>query len=501
MTAPSTPRTYFYGACVEYVSGESYTTHSCSTAIAVRVLPLPSDLVVDTPTVDHRNPIGGQPFKLNVNVRNKGAGTSATTTLRFYRSADSTIGIDDVEIGSVRVRALSAAATSSQLIELQAFYTPGTYRYGACVGQVLGESDDQNNCSEAVAIKVLSTHPAIDEKLLSTLAPVPRAMVLAFWYWPAAHGSDEIEVRVNLHNNVEMRGRNGLYLIGCTGSRIAGNTYYFGLQTDVQDLTRSSQGKGAIFSRWGERDTSHARFPADGWVESGGYEGQFIGVRAPYEWSAGQYSLRLRAEETDEHGRWFGFYVADSSGSEKWIGSLRFPLVDGVAEIDRTCITALEVYGLKKVKPSAIPYWRVTVDAPTGDGVPAYLGDSHYPGNVENLRNALISVVREDVTFEVGLDYIATWRVQGVITGSEERTGIDITGEGNRKWIPADAEGNFQFVMRPGTYVLKLLELIGSNWHTVGWYDGSGGVANNFEKAYRLTVDGEDIEGLEIKLP
>ena len=53
LTAPSAPGTYYYGACVEAVSGESDTTNNCSAAVTVTVGAAPApDLVVDVPTVD-----------------------------------------------------------------------------------------------------------------------------------------------------------------------------------------------------------------------------------------------------------------------------------------------------------------------------------------------------------------------------------------------------------------------------------------------------------------
>ena len=501
VTAPSTPRKYYYKACVKYVSGESFTTIKCSNAVIVRVQPLPFDLVIDTAMLGDGELIGGETFTLNVKVRNKGTGTSGTTTLTYYRSADSTIGIDDTEVGAVQIGALDAEASSNQSVDLKAFYTPGTYHYGACVDRVIGESDFLNNCSRDAVVSVLATQTAIDEQLLNSRSPTPRAMGHAYWNWPRDYSSDEVEVRVTIHNNIELRRGRGLYLIGCTALSIAGNTLYFGLQTDVKIPGRGGQGKGAIFSRWNERDLSYSRVPADGWTESGGYEGQFISVRGRYEWGAGEYILRVRAEETDKHGRWFGFHVEDSSGSEQWIGSLRFPLKNSTAQIEGTCISAVEVYGGRTVRPSQIPYWRVTVDSPVGDHLPASLIDAYYPGDVESLRNALITVGRTDVTFEIGLDYIASWKLQGAIDSSRNPVGLDILGEGKRRWVKADEGGYFQAVMGPGTYVLRLYEFVGSNWREVGWYDGDGGVTNDSKKAHRLTVDGADIEGIEIRLP
>ena len=37
LTAPSTADTYYYGACVDAVTGESDTTNNCSSAVAVTV--------------------------------------------------------------------------------------------------------------------------------------------------------------------------------------------------------------------------------------------------------------------------------------------------------------------------------------------------------------------------------------------------------------------------------------------------------------------------------
>ena len=58
--------------------------------VTVGAAPAP-DLVVDTPTVSESAPTAGASFTLNATVRNQGNGSSAFTTLRYYRSTDSTI--------------------------------------------------------------------------------------------------------------------------------------------------------------------------------------------------------------------------------------------------------------------------------------------------------------------------------------------------------------------------------------------------------------------------
>ena len=45
--------------------------------------------------------------------------------------------------------------------------------------------------------------------------------------------------------------------------------------------------------------------------------------------------------------------------------------------------------------------------APRADGTPGKLARTFYPDDVGSLRNALITVEDDVVTFEVGLDYIA----------------------------------------------------------------------------------------------
>ncbi len=153
LTAPSSAGTYYYGACVDSVSGESDTTNNCSSGIAVTVSAAP-DLVVGAPTVSDNSPTTGESFTLSATVRNQGSGSSAATTLRYYRSADSSISSSDTAVGTDSVSGLSASGTSAESIPLTAPSSAGTYYYGACVDSVSGESDTTNNCSSGIAVTV-----------------------------------------------------------------------------------------------------------------------------------------------------------------------------------------------------------------------------------------------------------------------------------------------------------------------------------------------------------
>ena len=134
LTAPSTPGTYYYGACVDEVNGELDTQNNCSLAVAltVGVAPAP-DLVVDTPTVSESAPSAGASFTLSAKIRNQGAARSASTTLRYYQASDATITNGDTEVGMDSVFRLVASGSGAESISLTAPSTPGTYYYGACV--------------------------------------------------------------------------------------------------------------------------------------------------------------------------------------------------------------------------------------------------------------------------------------------------------------------------------------------------------------------------------
>ena len=154
LTAPSTPGTYYYGACVDAVTDESDTTNNCSASVQVTVPQVQPDLVVGSPSVDDNSPAAGDTFTLSVTVENDGDGASPATTLRYYRSTDSTITTSDTAEGTDAVEGLAASGTSSESTVLTAPSTPGTYYYGACVDTVTGESDATNNCSTSVSVVV-----------------------------------------------------------------------------------------------------------------------------------------------------------------------------------------------------------------------------------------------------------------------------------------------------------------------------------------------------------
>ena len=156
LTAPLTPGAYYYGVCVDVVPGESDTTNNCSSSVEVTVPepPVYPDLVVGVPSVNNSSPETGTTFTLSATVRNSGEEEAPATTLRYYRSADTTITTSDTEVGTDAVGTLAASGTSAESISLTAPATAGTYYYGACVDTVTDESDTMNNCSTSVKVDV-----------------------------------------------------------------------------------------------------------------------------------------------------------------------------------------------------------------------------------------------------------------------------------------------------------------------------------------------------------
>ena len=157
VTAPSTAGTIYYGACVTAIAGEADAANNChSVAITVTATPK-ADLTVADPTALSTTVTRGATFTLSTTVANTGTAAAAATTLQWYRSTDTTIGVGDTTEGSpVPVVALNAATTSTSLSSgaIGAPAAPGVYHYGACVAAVNDEANTENNCSASVTITV-----------------------------------------------------------------------------------------------------------------------------------------------------------------------------------------------------------------------------------------------------------------------------------------------------------------------------------------------------------
>lgn len=232
------------------------------------------------------------------------------------------------------------------------------------------------------------------------------------WRWERA--SDhfrEVVTDFTIHNDVgDWSEQDGYYLI-LTQNRISETGFYFGLQTDV-----NGRGKGLIFSRWGTRDLANARYSeTDGWTESSGHEGDFIGVRRSYNWGIGDYRVRIAPDGLEPDGEWFSLWITDLGTDEiTWVGSLKFPLLNGTATMNPYSSATIELYGIGPVRPIDIPQWHVSVKRPLGDNALPVWGYTSYP--YDDSENALLN---SDVWYDASED-----RAHLLVGGTTERKGL-----------------------------------------------------------------------------
>ena len=225
-------------------------------------------------------------------------------------------------------------------------------------------------------------------------AQTPEHMASIWWEWEEGgiRAFEELVLDFTIQNDVELGGGNGLYLMLAFG-QVSGIDFYLGLQTNVKaPQFPLGRGKGLIFSRWGTRELANARVAeTDGWAQSSGHEGDFIGIRRPYDWSAGDYRVRLAPDESsgpEPDGVWLGLWITDlASNVTTWIGSLKFPLLDGKPAIGPSLYSTIEIYG-RRIRPIDIPRWHVSIAPPVLDGVRSSGGITSYAQFWGALSNA-----------------------------------------------------------------------------------------------------------------
>ncbi|HEB60950.1 MAG TPA: hypothetical protein ENJ06_03900, partial [Phycisphaeraceae bacterium] len=156
LNAPATDGTWWIGACVDSVAGETNTVNQCSAGVQITVTS--PDLVTQNPAASKTSLTPGESFTFSATVKNQGTRSSAASTLRYYRSTNSIISTADTEIGTDYVAALTPGGTSPENISLNAPATDGTWWIGACVDAVANESNTGNQCSTGVQITVATPY-------------------------------------------------------------------------------------------------------------------------------------------------------------------------------------------------------------------------------------------------------------------------------------------------------------------------------------------------------
>ena len=270
---------------------------------------------------------------------------------------------------------------------------------GARIALTVSFSDDQGNRERLTSDPTSEIESAWPYEVLH-----PPFNVAQVWWWWRYNGDctaallefETVTVDFTIHNDPNYSTGGGMFLLLLNGN-ISGKSFYFGLQTRLPHPLGRPAVKGALFSLWDTRDQGNAAADPDhGWTYDGGYEGDFVSARRSYEWSAGDYRARVARDssrESNADGVWYGLWFTDlDTNVETWIGSLRFPLVEGGTRIEGLFSTVLEIYG-GAVRPADVPAWHVSVGIPTVNGVEAGCAKTRYP-----------EVEAEDVTSEVRYD-------------------------------------------------------------------------------------------------
>ena len=158
LNAPSTPRTYYYGAWLSGIADDTnlYNNVATEVGLTVRTVQAPDvpDLVVQSTRVDKNILSPGERFKFYATVRNQGAAEANRATLRYYRSTDSSISRSDTQVDTDSVISLDPNESDEEWENLRAPNSAGTYYYGVCIDSVNDESNTSNNCSNAIRITV-----------------------------------------------------------------------------------------------------------------------------------------------------------------------------------------------------------------------------------------------------------------------------------------------------------------------------------------------------------
>ena len=133
-------------------------------------------MIFDAPQLSKNTLKSGETFQINTRVWNRGRIPSPQTTLRYYRSEDETLSLDDTEVASDTVPPLSGRRARTQVAEEPISRKrsphhrhPGTYAYIVCVDATPGDTDTVNNCSQPISITVEA------QALTSMIPPVAKS--------------------------------------------------------------------------------------------------------------------------------------------------------------------------------------------------------------------------------------------------------------------------------------------------------------------------------------
>lgn len=243
--------------------------------------------------------------------------------------------------------------------------------------------------------------PLPDEK-----TKLPWHMVNLWWTLPETPDFESLEIDVTISDDVDPAKLN-LYIAPVGLGRLNDTNFYGGIQSNIGGYPVSDaspqgpyhKGKGAIFSRWGNKDldTSFVRPAADGLIEAAGYEGDFASGRRPFAWKAGTYTYAIRklSYEKDKDGNewtWVGAFLTEHATARMvFISSLKFP--GRTLKFWGRHSAFIEIYGGKKVVIADLPKLTVRIGMPRINGQAPEVKQLsvHYPRDTGPASPAIMS--------------------------------------------------------------------------------------------------------------
>ena len=244
ITVPETAGSHYYFACVDPVQNEGDLTDDCSDAAEVVVVIPNLRVSLGASSV---SVLPAESTTLMAVVTNADDGVAASTTLRWYRSADNALDTNaDTEIGTNTVSSLAAGAGTTLPNTITASNVSGTYYYFACVDGVRYEVATADNCSAARAVEVrgvadlvvtlrsdkfaaLPSESVIFTAMISNAGVAGAASTTLRWYRSADTNLDKSSDTLLASNTVTSLGAGASITLSntiTTASNSSTNTYF-----------------------------------------------------------------------------------------------------------------------------------------------------------------------------------------------------------------------------------------------------------------------------------
>lgn len=160
VNAPGTAGTYYYGVCVDAVSGEVDTANNCANGQIVSVTAGGQpDLAVASVSTAAQMSVGGV-LAVSAVVQNRGGAAAGASRAKYYLSTNTTITTGDIFLANCEVSALAPNASYSCAVNalVSSVVTPGSYYVGAIVDtdNVVAESNESNNTLAASSLTTVT---------------------------------------------------------------------------------------------------------------------------------------------------------------------------------------------------------------------------------------------------------------------------------------------------------------------------------------------------------